>query len=194
MAVNNSCNLGVSDLVVYDGAGTFSGRTITGTSNNIDVTNGDGAGGNPTVDVSDALHVGGISFDSGTNVLSNFVAQSNWTPVISGSSVAGVGTYSIQNGDYIRIGSLVIITYYVVWSAHTGSGNAVMSGFPFTSAGTGYGGFKPNPYNIDTPGTIACVTRRGDGPFRELRDNAGIVSSTLRSTGDVRGTLFYFAS
>lgn len=51
MATNNSINLKDSGLASYDGAGTFAGRTITGTTNFIDSTNGDGVSGNPTLSV-----------------------------------------------------------------------------------------------------------------------------------------------
>ena len=51
MATNNSINLKDSGVAVYDGSGTFVGRTITGTTDFIDSTNGDGVSGNPTLSI-----------------------------------------------------------------------------------------------------------------------------------------------
>lgn len=52
MTTNNAVNLSQSGIVVYDGTSTFTGRTITGTANQIDVANGTGISGNPTVSLS----------------------------------------------------------------------------------------------------------------------------------------------
>ena len=51
MATNNAINLSQSGITAYDGAGTFFGRTIQGGSN-VNVTNGDGVAGNPSISVS----------------------------------------------------------------------------------------------------------------------------------------------
>lgn len=51
MATNNSINLTDSGIVSYDGAGTFAGRTLAGTTDFIDVTNGDGVSGAPTFSI-----------------------------------------------------------------------------------------------------------------------------------------------
>jgi hypothetical protein len=49
-----------------------------------------------------------------------------------GGSTAGVTTYTVQQGYYTRIGNLVDIQFNVQGSAATGTGNAVIGGFPFT--------------------------------------------------------------
>ena len=76
----------------------------------------------------------GIQFNGSTaaaNAL-NAYEEGSWTPTLVGGTVAGVGTYSVQDGKYIRIGSMVTVTATLVWSGHTGSGQALIAGLPFT--------------------------------------------------------------
>jgi len=41
-----------------------------------------------------------------SNTLTQYT-EGTWTPVIEGSTVAGAGTYTVQNGIYTRIANLV---------------------------------------------------------------------------------------
>lgn len=50
MTTNNAINQSAAGLVAYDGAGTFTGRTITN-GGGLSITNGNGTGGNPTLSV-----------------------------------------------------------------------------------------------------------------------------------------------
>jgi hypothetical protein len=52
---------------------------------------------------------------------------------ISGSTRAGHGTYSAQNGYYTVLGNIIFITGHVSWSTHTGTGNLLLSGMPFVA-------------------------------------------------------------
>ena len=49
MAIQNSIGLKETGIVTADGAGAFTGRTITGTTDQISVADGDGGSGNPTI-------------------------------------------------------------------------------------------------------------------------------------------------
>lgn len=64
--------------------------------------------------------------------IGNLALDGVFTPVVYGSSSAGVGTYSAQTGRYTRIGNRVFFDLYVAWSAHTGTGALRISGLPFT--------------------------------------------------------------
>ena len=74
------------------------------------------------------------------NIVSSTAATSDkfysefvtWTPTISGTTVAGAGTYTTQFGRYTRIGNLIYITAQIVWTAHTGTGNILVTALPFT--------------------------------------------------------------
>lgn len=59
--------------------------------------------------------------------------QSFFTPVIIGITSAGVGTYTTQNGRFERIGRRVFFDLEVTWSAHTGTGDMRLGGFPVAS-------------------------------------------------------------
>ena len=65
------------------------------------------------------------------NVLNDY-EEGTFTPVVQGSTTAGVGVYSTQTGRYTKIGRLVTVEIYIVWSAHTGTGNLQIGGLPFT--------------------------------------------------------------
>ena len=55
-----------------------------------------------------------------------------WTPTIKGSGAAGTGTYTVQNGWYLRKNLVSEIVFIVQWSAHTGTGNLKLN-LPFKS-------------------------------------------------------------
>lgn len=60
-------DLGGVGLVIRDGAGAAVARTITGTSNQVVVTNGDGAAGNPTLSTPQDIHTGATPTFAGIN-------------------------------------------------------------------------------------------------------------------------------
>ena len=72
---------------------------------------------------------------SDANTLDDY-EEGTWTPIIIGTSTAGTGTYTTQVGRYTKIGNIVIANAFLVWSAHTGTGNMWISGLPFTTSNT----------------------------------------------------------
>lgn len=74
---------------------------------------------------------------AGANDLDDY-EEGTFTPRIDGTTAAGAGTYSTQLGTYTKVGRTVHATGWLVWSAHTGTGNMVVDGLPFTA---GAGGF-----------------------------------------------------
>jgi hypothetical protein len=82
----------------------------------------------------------GIDFSSTANSAGTMTSElladyeeGSWTPVVSGSTSAGSGTYTQQFGAYTKIGNMVYWRMFVAWTAHTGTGNTLLSGLPFTS-------------------------------------------------------------
>jgi hypothetical protein len=81
------------------------------------------------IDVFDAndVHQPGWPVDSITGIT---VAGGGFTPVIAGSVVAGVGSYTEQSGIFVRSGPVVFFSLTLVCVGHTGSGNTRILGFP----------------------------------------------------------------
>ncbi len=83
MATNNAINLSQSGITVYDGAGTFSGRTLQ-SGTNVSITNPDGIAGNPLIAV---------------------------TGIVTWSEVTGTSqAMSVDNGYIVNNASLVTLT------------------------------------------------------------------------------------
>ena len=118
---------------------TLATPTLTGTSTFAGgVANAYGFGVGTAVPSSGA----GIAFpatqsaSSDANTLDDY-EEGTFTPTITGSSTAGVGTYSTQSGTYIKVGRLVTVFGYIRWSAHTGTGTIQINNFPFSSTNAG---------------------------------------------------------
>lgn len=136
MTLNNSLDISTSGIQSFTSAGAFNGRTVTGTANQISVTNGDGTGGNPTLALTSTIQVSGISFDAGSNTLSNYV-QGTFTPTIGNTGSAPTITYTTQLGRYTRIGNKVIANVRVVINTYAaGTGNTQIQSLPITSNNT----------------------------------------------------------
>lgn len=67
--------------------------------------------------------------------LSNLPVQTTgtFTPVLVGTTAAGVGTYTAQSGRWVRQGNLVYFNLAFTWTAHTGTGNMQITGLPYNS-------------------------------------------------------------
>lgn len=133
MATNNAANQSTSGIQSLASTGVFNGRTITGTANQISVSNGDGISGNPTLSLTSTIQVSGISFDSGSHTLSAY-ATGTFTPTVTGSSSNPSVGYTSQTGVYEKIGLKVYINSSIVLSSFSGgSGNVQLDALPFTS-------------------------------------------------------------
>lgn len=90
--------------------------------------------------------------------------EGTWTPLIEGTTTAGVGVYVVQSGRYTKIGNRVFFDCRAVWSAHTGTGSMFLSGFPFTPALV-FRGIPAITFDItQTAGKAPCIIF-GSGSF-----------------------------
>lgn len=136
MATQNGANQSSAGIQSLTSAGAFNGRTITGTSNQISVSNGDGTAGNPTLSLTSTIQVTGISFDAGSNTLSNY-STGTFNPTITNTGTGPTVTYTAQVGRYTRIGNRVFTNIRVSINTYTaGTGNCQISAFPITSNNT----------------------------------------------------------
>lgn len=88
-------NLGTNGMVARTGSGTVAARTISGTTNRVTVTNGDGVSGNPTIDIAS-------NYD-GQNTITTLgtVTTGAWNATTIGAIYGGTGLTSYATGDII---------------------------------------------------------------------------------------------
>jgi hypothetical protein len=72
-----------------------------------------------------------------TSELLNDYEEGTWTPTVSGSTTAGVGTYNATVGRYAKVGCVVTVQAYINLASHTGAGNLLLTGLPFTQRNVG---------------------------------------------------------
>lgn len=143
-------------LLTQTAADTFTGRTITGTANKIDVANGSGVAGNPTLTIPDAVTLvtptvtglltasgGQIAFpatqvpSADANTLDDY-EEGTWTPTLTttGVNFSSVTYDAVTAGKYTKIGRVVFVEGKLRTDAVTvgsATGTVLIGGFPFTA-------------------------------------------------------------
>ena len=80
----------------------------------------------------------GIKFGTDTaaaNALDDY-EEGTFTPSVEGSTSAGTASYTVQSGNYTKIGRQVSISIDLLWSSGTGTGSLRITGLPFTNIST----------------------------------------------------------
>ena len=121
--------------------------------------------------------------------LSSIVKQTNFsfTPVVAGSTAAGVGTYTTQIAKIVQRGSCVHVQIDVAWTAHTGTGALLITGIPTVLTPSS---FTPRPIgqtavtNMATTGQQMFAVFSGTGTQISIRQvsTAGVESLTPIAT------------
>ncbi len=87
-------------------------------------------GADPGFTTTGTPYMNGLSFDTGTNVLQRFKDITMVVPFIYGATSAGTGTYTEQTLRYSIIGNMLLFNINLLWTAHTGTGDMMVGGFP----------------------------------------------------------------
>ena len=177
--------------------GIGGGAIMEWTNANVKINDGDlviGTAGHG-IDFSANSHAGGM-----TSELLDSYEEGTWTPNLSTTASTTSHTQSVQFGAYTKIGNMVFCEFSVAWTAHTGAGNMMMRGLPFTSA---------NDSNWTAAVNISTVTNFGYGSYDQVgiveanstniywkyHDTNGshqIVIGATQQTGQVIGSFHYY--
>ncbi len=125
-------NITSNGIIVRTAADTYVERTITGTSNYIDVTNGDGVAGNPTITISPTY--------SGQTSITNLgtIVAGTWNGSTIGVPYGGTGLSTTPTNGQLLIGNG---TNYTLSTLTAGSGIYINNGagsITINASGTAY--------------------------------------------------------
>ena len=146
----------------------------------------------------------GLKFGSDTaaaNALDDY-EEGTWTPTFVSTSASF--SYSVQGGNYTKVGRLVFANFRIQLSGSpsgTTSNVVFVGGLPFvigTQVGTYHGG-HPGHYfnfNLSQTGTLAYQLPQGESKveLKVVGDNLGetaVLASHLNSTAQIRGQILY---
>lgn len=118
-----------------------------------------------------------------------------WTPTYTGSSSAGVTTYSTQSGWYVQFGNSVFATGTLIWTNATGTGNVRIS-LPFTSSNTSGQRHAGSLYLESVTfanGSVQAVNFANNNTLRLFSPatNAGATELSIETAGTIVFSLWF---
>jgi hypothetical protein len=98
---------------------------------------------------------------SQTGLPPDFYEEGNFFPIVEGTTVAGDGAYTVQCGQFTRIGRTVTLQFHLEWVALlNGTGNFRISNLPYSASSTAQDQasvtiaiFQGNNYELSAGGT-----------------------------------------
>jgi hypothetical protein len=205
----NFASLWVAPPAIGAGASTLTNASAiyvssapSGATNNYAISVGSGTSSfNGLVDISGASG-GQIKFPATQNASTNAntlddYEEGTFTPTLVGFSTAGTTTYSAQTGLYTKIGRQVTYIVNLVVTATTGTGAALLGGFPFTFNSTVIPVAAMDASALNwTGGTYLIVMPEGDTTtayiFGEADDANRTTQNLTNETQVIRFTLTHF--
>jgi len=171
-------NLATNGVIARTGSGTVAGRTITGTANQVTVTNGDGVSGNPTLSLPQDIHTSASPTFAGATLNGNVgvrasasASVSTQIPVFTADPASTTRTLVTRTPAQIRSDIGAGTGNGSVTSIATGNG---ITGGTITTTGTlELTGQALAVHNLATNGVIA---RTGSGTVagRTITASTGI--------------------
>jgi hypothetical protein len=168
-------------MVAHTGANTVANRTITGTANRVTITNGDGAAGNPTVDIH-ASYVG-----QNTITTLGTIGTGVWNGTTIGTTYGGTGVSNpTTNALVVGAGASAMTTILATATAGTnyifgtGVNSAVPAAKPFqfaTNVGDGSSTSITVTHNLGTKDVIVQVYDNTT-PFAQVEVDVEHTSTT----------------
>jgi hypothetical protein len=139
-----------------------------------------------------SLYLSGSVYLGGTgsaNALDDY-EEGTWTPVIRGGTTTGTGTYGDQQGVYTKVGNIVTATFWITWTAHTGTGDFFIYGLPFAAASSTEINLQPgasyaSSFDAGTSATSLIVYPTAASTFFSFR---GFVNATNRTVPQIQTT------
>jgi hypothetical protein len=129
-------NFDDNNLIFQSGGTSPTTRMTLNSSGNLTISGNVGINTTPTTSGTGITFPATQSASSDANTLDDY-EEGTFTPTVSGSTTAGTGTYTARNGSYTKIGNVVHFLIDYILSAHTGTGDILITGLPFT-AGVSY--------------------------------------------------------
>lgn len=179
-------------LMARTAAGTYTNRTITGTTNQITVTNGDGVGGNPTLALPQDIHTGatptfaGVTYDGTATHKGNVVPFSDSAHALGTSSLYWKETYtnklylnSTATLDGSTAGVVALTGMLDIPVSSTATGQITQNGTRILHT---YQGASATAYaSIFIGKSSGNFTSDSSGPSYEGTGNVGLGENTLQS-------------
>lgn len=116
----------------------------------------------------------------------------SFLPTLRGDTTPGVGTYTLQQGQYLKMGRIVIVQYRVATSAHSGTGQAILDNLPFNIKNITNGHFSGSVYS-GNQAVAFCLGRPGTSflAFYAANPAAGI---NIAANMEFLGSIIYLNS
>jgi hypothetical protein len=136
-------NPGSSAIDISAAIGGFRFLPSASATNKVEIT----SGGNLTFQSGNGIDFSATSNGSGTTnseTLTDY-EHGTWNPVIEGSTTNPSVTYQQQHGEYVRVGNMLWIAFYIYVAnggLSGGSGNINLAGLPFSVQGSGGGAYN----------------------------------------------------
>lgn len=122
----------------------------------------------------------------------------SFTPTITGSTTSGAATFGVDSpkGTYQKVGNVVYYQLEANWSAHTGTGDLVVGGFPYAANNAEpqpSGWVWANGLTITGQGSLGLASGQTSGTLYAI-ENGSASPVALDTAASLRINGFYFTS